>query len=71
VPADVTPRVIGGEDTEPGSIPWQAHLEIERDGQVDDDSQRCGGVLVHPRIVLTAAHCVSGVGKNHRHGNTI
>uniref|UniRef100_A0A8C3WC43 Kallikrein-4 n=1 Tax=Catagonus wagneri TaxID=51154 RepID=A0A8C3WC43_9CETA len=42
--------IINGEDCNPHSQPWQAALFLE-------DDFFCGGVLVHPQWVLSAAHC--------------
>ena len=52
---------MGGRDAEVDEFPWQAHLVIHNP-DLKDDILRCGGVLVHDRVVLTAAHCVTGVG---------
>ncbi|XP_055407170.1 kallikrein-4 [Bubalus kerabau] len=43
-------RIINGEDCRPHSQPWQAALFLENEFF-------CGGVLVHPQWVLSAAHC--------------
>ena len=40
-------RIVGGSEVEPHSIPWQVHL-----GDV-----KCGGTIICPRFVMTAAHC--------------
>ncbi|KAK7873676.1 hypothetical protein R5R35_013214 [Gryllus longicercus] len=48
------PRIIHGKEALRGEFPWQAALVYERDGQ---KSTYCGGALIHPRFVLTAAHC--------------
>lgn len=43
-------RVVGGEVPPYGAVPWQVQL---RNG----DLHHCGGALISPRLVLTAAHC--------------
>ncbi|XP_032127954.1 granzyme M, partial [Sapajus apella] len=44
-------QIIGGQEAAPHSRPYMASLQ--RNG-----SHLCGGVLVHPKWVLTAAHCL-------------
>lgn len=46
-------RVIGGDDARPGTWPWQVGLHTSRGGFF------CGGTLVTPEWVVTAAHCIS------------
>lgn len=52
---DVQPhdRVIGGEDVEKGRYPWVVSLR----GFLDNHF--CGGTLISPSLILTAAHCLT------------
>lgn len=45
------PYIVGGSDTTFDQYPWQ--VQITYGGQ-----HWCGGSLVHPMLILTAAHCV-------------
>jgi transmembrane serine protease 9 len=54
----VDPRVVGGSPAPIGAYPWQVSIGIS--GAPHDVSHFCGGSLIAPQWILTAAHCVSG-----------
>lgn len=56
VPARVAgeQRIIGGERALRGQIPWQVSMQIH----MGSDVYLCGGSVIAPGWVLTAAHCV-------------
>ncbi|NXD88361.1 GRAB protein, partial [Halcyon senegalensis] len=49
-------RIIGGWEAKPHSRPYMASILIEHAEGVS----RCGGFLIRPDSVLSAAHCVAG-----------
>jgi len=46
-------KIVGGEQATPHEFPWQVGMFI-------DDMYFCGGSIISPEWVLTAAHCTSG-----------
>ncbi|MFD7967624.1 trypsin-like serine protease [Streptomyces clavifer] len=57
-PQKASPRIIGGTSTAFSSAPWMVQLLFE----FDNDGLfyfTCGGTLVAPNKVMTAAHCVT------------
>jgi trypsin len=53
----IDPRIVGGFGVDIGEVPWQVAL-IRGYAPEPMRSQFCGGTLVAPDVVLTAAHCV-------------
>ncbi|MDY6973670.1 MAG: trypsin-like serine protease [Thermodesulfobacteriota bacterium] len=51
------PRIIGGAEADSDAWPWMAAI-VDRDKPDIYQGQFCGGTLIHPDWVLTAAHCV-------------
>lgn len=49
-------RVIDGEVAAPNSWPWQA--EILTRTPKGDYRHKCGGSLIKPQWIVTAAHCL-------------
>lgn len=56
-------RVINGSSTEDGQYPWMVAL-IDVTASDTATGQFCGGALVDPQYVVTAAHCVADVTPN-------
>jgi secreted trypsin-like serine protease len=46
------PRIVGGRVAKPGAWPWQAAILFDGDASVG-----CGGSLIAPEWILSAAHC--------------
>lgn len=58
-PDRVEPRIINGDVATPGSWPSMAGLRIFRGGS----NRLCGGTLIAPRVIVTAAHCLQQTGQ--------
>lgn len=52
----LNPLVVNGEAAHDGQFPWHAALYISQGVQL---KYTCGGNLVSPSVVVTAAHCVT------------
>ncbi|MEU0025744.1 trypsin-like serine protease [Streptomyces sp. NPDC006335] len=64
VDSTVSPMIIGGTTTTISSAPWMTQLwYVDDKGTTDtrdDTGFFCGGAVVAPTKILTAAHCVKG-----------
>jgi hypothetical protein len=64
--ADREPRIIGGNTTTSDEWPWQVAIDANPARFSGNGFQRqfCGGSLVAPTVVITAAHCAFDVFDN-------
>ena len=53
------PEIVGGVPAQPGAFPYQVAI-VHHDEPDPFNAQFCGGSLIAPDTVLTAAHCLEG-----------
>ncbi|XP_071805389.1 mannan-binding lectin serine protease 1-like [Asterias amurensis] len=53
-------RIVGGQESTPGSWPWQVLINIKAPGFGGLRNTICGGSVLNEEWILTAAHCVTG-----------
>lgn len=51
-------RIVGGQVAKPHSWPWQAHLAVCGRWYGHLECNICGGSIIHPKFIISAAHCV-------------
>ncbi|GMR40881.1 hypothetical protein PMAYCL1PPCAC_11076 [Pristionchus mayeri] len=56
-------RIIGGNDAPVGKWPWQVQLLLVRESS---SVSLCGGSIIAPRCILTAAHCLNSIDEVHK-----
>jgi len=44
-------RIIFGDEAQYSEFPWQVSIQDTEDGHV------CGGAIISPKVIFTAAHC--------------
>lgn len=52
----INPLIIGGRDSPQGELPWL--VSIQRPDGTGHMAHFCGGSMISPNVVLTAAHCL-------------
>lgn len=52
-------QIVGGTFAAPGQFPFMATL-IQASARTAQDGFFCGGSVIAPRVILTAAHCLEG-----------
>ncbi|EEB14823.1 tripsin I-P1 precursor, putative [Pediculus humanus corporis] len=56
-PMLATYKIVGGSIPPYGAYPWQVGIQNYKE-HLNDYEHRCGGALIGPQLVLTAAHCM-------------
>ncbi|XP_054158886.1 CLIP domain-containing serine protease B9-like [Oppia nitens] len=59
-------RIVGGRQSQPGDWPWIAAIMMTTDKRNPSHKPYCAGTLVSRRHIVTAAHCLTVVGKRQR-----
>jgi len=53
-------RIVGGHQATEGAYPWMVRLSMT---STDNKTYLCGGTMISPDVVLTAAHCSGNIAK--------